>query len=245
MPRNPSKKPKRPARNSRSGRFKKRNKGVPKTSGKFPITEFKYDPTSQIKAPFSNDQTVKLYYADSIPLTVGTAGISTEYVFRLNSIFDPDLSGTGHQPYGHDTLALIYLHYEVMGCYVKLEWSDPSADGMYVGYQINGGTVVSLIYSQLVERPWSRYSAINDTGNQVVTQNFYVSNQKASGLTSLQYKAQVQNNWGAAFGANPTSVNTLRCAVGNLTATTTPTINLSVRLCYVVRVSTRNQLAQS
>jgi hypothetical protein len=35
------------------------------------------------------------------------------YRFRANSIFDPDLTSAGHQPYGHDTLQNIYKSYVV------------------------------------------------------------------------------------------------------------------------------------
>lgn len=36
-------------------------------------------------------------------------------VFRCNSIFDPDFTGAGHQPYGRDQLAALYQRYLVTG----------------------------------------------------------------------------------------------------------------------------------
>jgi len=41
------------------------------------------------------------------------AGANARYLFRANSIFDPDHSGVGHQPYGHDNLQSIYKQYVV------------------------------------------------------------------------------------------------------------------------------------
>lgn len=43
------------------------------------------------------------------------------YIFRLNSIYDPDVSSGGHQPYGHDEYASIYSKYCVIGAKVKVE----------------------------------------------------------------------------------------------------------------------------
>lgn len=36
--------------------------------------------------------------------------------YRANSIYDPDYTGVGHQPYGHDTLQSLYNHYVVDAC---------------------------------------------------------------------------------------------------------------------------------
>jgi len=53
-----------------------------------------------------------LRYSDQITLNPST-GANAHYRFRANSIFDPDYSGVGHQPYGHDNLQAIYRSYVV------------------------------------------------------------------------------------------------------------------------------------
>jgi len=54
-----------------------------------------------------------LHYNDTFTLT-STGGALYEYLFRANSCYDPNLSGTGHQPYGFDQLAAFYNHYDVL-----------------------------------------------------------------------------------------------------------------------------------
>lgn len=46
--------------------------------------------------------------------------------FRLNSLFDPDLTGAGHQPYLRDTMAALYNVYCVYG--TRIEFTAASSD---------------------------------------------------------------------------------------------------------------------
>ncbi len=57
---------------------------------------------------------VIMKYAQDINVNVdGTVGAN--YLFRCNSIYDPDQSGAGHQPLTHDQWALFYQFYTVVG----------------------------------------------------------------------------------------------------------------------------------
>lgn len=67
---------------------------------------------SQYFDPFPAKGNYVLRYSDQITLNP-TAGATSSYFFHANSIFDPDASGVGHQPYGHDTLQTIYKDYVV------------------------------------------------------------------------------------------------------------------------------------
>lgn len=49
-------------------------------------------------------------YCDSISLSTGVS-VAGNYVFSANGLFDPDITGTGHQPMGFDQVMLSYEHY--------------------------------------------------------------------------------------------------------------------------------------
>jgi len=54
-----------------------------------------------------------LRYCDTIALT-STSGAVATWVIRANDLFDPDLTGTGHQPMGFDPMMLFYNHFCVL-----------------------------------------------------------------------------------------------------------------------------------
>jgi len=54
--------------------------------------------------------TKRLRYSTNFLLAT-TAGAVATYVFRANDLFDPDFTGTGHQPMGFDQLMVFYNHF--------------------------------------------------------------------------------------------------------------------------------------
>ena len=53
-----------------------------------------------------------LRYADYFSLTTTSGAVNT-YVLSANGMFDPNITGTGHQPAGFDQMMLSYEHYTV------------------------------------------------------------------------------------------------------------------------------------
>ena len=64
---------------------------------------------------YNNNFTVRLTYADNYRHDV-TYGSSYQQLFRTNSIYDPDYTGTGHQPLMRDLWASQYDYYTVLAC---------------------------------------------------------------------------------------------------------------------------------
>jgi len=64
---------------------------------------------------FPSRTTRKLRYSTNVSLSI-TSGVTASWVFSTNNLFDPDVTGTGHQPMGFDQLMLSYNHYCVTYC---------------------------------------------------------------------------------------------------------------------------------
>lgn len=80
--------------------------------------------------PLFPPRTVKwLRYASGHFGLSSTSGVVSSYVLSANGCYDPDITGTGHQPMGFDQMMAFYNHYCVTHC--KLTARFGTAVGSY------------------------------------------------------------------------------------------------------------------
>lgn len=84
-------------------------------------------------------------YVESFALT-SSAGVITPYRMSCNGMYDPNQSGTGHQPYYFDQMSALYNHYCVVGSKVTVTCVNISAsDPAYqIGIYVNDDTSASI-----------------------------------------------------------------------------------------------------
>lgn len=70
---------------------------------------------------YNNNFTVRLTYTDCINLTFSGSGGSVGKTLSMNSIYDPDVSGGGHQPLMRDLWASQYDYYAVLSTSYRIE----------------------------------------------------------------------------------------------------------------------------
>lgn len=69
--------------------------------------------------PFPRTMRAVLRYTTTLNMNAAVANPDKNY-FRAGSIFDPDYSGVGTQPYGHDQYEPLYNHYRVVKSVIKI-----------------------------------------------------------------------------------------------------------------------------
>jgi len=92
-----------------------------------------------LRVGFPLKYTCKLRYTDTIVLDAPSDG-TAYHTFRANNIYDPDYSGTGHQPRHFDMLAEIYDNYTVIGSKLSAKivgYSNSSDDAQAIGIRIS------------------------------------------------------------------------------------------------------------
>lgn len=170
--------------------------------------------------PLGREYMARLPYVENFPIIAnGTTGLSaTGFIFVSNSVYDPRYDLGGHQPLQYDFMAAAYERVWVHGCQVTLTFSNPDADGMWVGYRCRTNTntvsTVSKTLEYIQEMRDSVIAPINNTGSQTKTFTFYVPNAKLFGISKQQYcnleYSHATNGGPQAFGLiEPYAISTI------------------------------------
>lgn len=202
-------------------RYKKRKGIISKVTSKNMVTR-----------PLTSVLPTTLHYYSIVTLNPGIAGASAEHLFRLGSIFDPDFTGGGHQPTGHDELSNIFERYQVY----KIDWKAEfvNTDGTnpcMVGYRLNDQSTTTVQPIELIENGNAEFSVLTGAGNDSSKSVFQgtVYNCKVHGVSYKQYMSN--DDYGANFGSNPVEDAYISFFADGL-GTDTATVRLVLHLVY-------------
>lgn len=99
----------------------------------------------------------RLKYSDVCTMALTGGGGMTTYLFNMNSLYDPDVSSTGHQPYLFDETMALYSRYRVYKCSWHISIPSPPTvtDPITVSVSPTNGSYnpVGSPQSELAERP--------------------------------------------------------------------------------------------
>lgn len=175
--------------------------------------------------PFPTMQKAILRYVTDVSLDAG-AGTVAHHLFNATSIFDPDTSGVGHQPYGHDQYQTIYNHYRVDKCIITASSGSAGANNI-MGVGLQADTSLILQADQCRERKGVTFSPVSTDPASSKLQMTWTNKSTFPTDTSDSYTAQ--------FGANPAEniyFDVFTC--GNLPANNPTALAVTVTLTYYV-----------
>lgn len=162
--------------------------------------------------PFPFSQTAIMRYSCNISLDPSSV-VAVSHVFRANSIFDPDLSGTGHQPYGHDQYQAIYKYYRVKKAIITASSTNTGANNI-MGVAIRASGTVITDPENIREIKGTRYTPLaNDPASNRIQQTYNLSSTEDRHLSTASFGANPSNNqsfhvWAAPNGSSdPTSLS--------------------------------------
>ena len=170
---------------------------------------------SPLNFPFPISWTTTHRYVGNFSLNPAI-GSPTNYVFAANGLYDPDISGTGHQPMGFDQMCLFYNHYEVLSSKARMTvYNAAEAGGFNFGIKLDDNFALSTTSIESTwELPLVNFKTMpgpycNNTG-QSVMQSFYSKSFFAD-------KAGDRETWGDA-SSNPTDLAYFMCILSGVTA---------------------------
>lgn len=141
-------------------------------------------------------------YSESISQNTGASGGFAYYTWSCNSLYDPNSTGTGHQPMYFDQLNAIYDHYTVIGSKITIRAAKSDASvyvPVIIGCFINDDSTVSpTAMSALNEQSQSTHRMI--TGAEPIT----VFTKKWSAKKTFGGSILGNDNLQGNSGASPT-----------------------------------------
>lgn len=110
---------------------------------------------------FPRQQVVSMRFNDYISLNAGVGTIAS-YLYRCNSVFDPDYSGVGHQPSAYDIWTQFYQHYVVIGSKITIQFNTNNISATppcVVGVYVNDDTsIVPTTHTGITENRLGHYA---------------------------------------------------------------------------------------
>lgn len=95
--------------------------------------------------------TKRLRYSSTFAGACTGGAITSTQVFRANDCFDPDLTGTGHQPMGFDQLVIWYNHFCVVWAKMTIICKNTAATVPTVCLRIDGSGTPLTVIDRIVE----------------------------------------------------------------------------------------------
>lgn len=172
---------------------------------------------------------------------VETAGLTGQYAFNMNSLFDPNRTGFGHQPYGFDTLATLYNRYRVVSCGWRIQLAGDASSAYIITALPSNESVTSVSISEMRENPRCKYIQQNP-GSAAVTLSGKCSLPSLMGRTKSQYMSD--DRYSAIVSASPAELAILNLQTAN-TADGIIGTKLQVLLEFTVEWFDVKNLAQS
>lgn len=180
----------------------------------------------------------KMKYSEN----VSTSAVAPTYAFNLNSIFDPNRTGIGHQPYGHDTLFTLYNRYRVISCGWRINVvMGSTSNPVQLACQPANEVLGTVSINEMRENPRSRYITQNPGAQSVfLTGKSYIPS--LVGRTKAQYMAD--DRYQAQMGSSPAELAILNL-VANDAFDSGVAVTVQVLLEYTVEFFDIKHLAQS
>lgn len=183
------------------------------------------------------------YVEQQVDINPGAAGLPSTYVFMLNGLYDPNITGVGHQPIGYDQMMAMYDHYTVIGARARVTLSN--LDTTYQQHclvHLKDDATTSNNVPQIIENGMCRYTTVGrqGSGNSVKTLQLNCSMKKFFGRSPLgaeKYTGTVSNN--------PSDGVFLHITVGPNAAVDTSSVRALVEIEYVAILTEPKELAQS
>lgn len=175
----------------------------------------------------------------------------SEYAFRLGSLYDPDFTGTGHQPWGFDQMVGLYQQYQVYRVKIQIKVTTADRGGgtsiPFVAFNVrpfgSGYNLNSKYAYEVQERSGNTIINCNRSTDTDITYETDLFLADIEGVNRIQYMNDTA--YQAYFNANPGKTPYMSIAVGSYNAVAGASVSMLVSLVYYTKWSSPNVPGES
>lgn len=184
------------------------------------------------------------YYDRALTLTTGTSGTAAYHIFSVNGLYDPDITGVGHQPLGFDELMNMYDHYTVIGARIRVDFQNTSAvDAVQCGILVDDGTTPSTDTRVIIENGLGKNMILGPEG-QANSSRSMVLNCNPSKRLGIS-KPLAEKDIRGSSSANPTEQCYFGIWAADPAGSSGHTVNFNVTIEYVSILTEPKQMSLS
>jgi len=186
---------------------------------------------------FPDQSRVTLRYVTQVSQT-STSGVPNSYVFRANSVFDPDFTSTGAQPANYDDWTAQYNRYRVYGC--RIRWKPIATSTTFpnlLATCVLAARHTSTNITSLEDAASMPYSVMDYRGpynaaNFDTWMSMNLTTREFLGMSKIQMEGD--DDVASLYSANPAHVWYFHCALQCSDLSTSVTFRSLVMLEYDV-----------
>lgn len=187
--------------------------------------------------PIPQRYITRMKYAETFAFTAA----SPIFRFNLNSIFDPNRTGVGNQPYSHDTLQTLYNRYRVIKASYVITVFNPSSAiklcALPANEEVNPASTTDAMTNPRARFMWQY------PGGGVAKLKGAVYLPSLTGRNKTQYMSD--DRYQAQFGASPAELAVLNLYCTLLNDSGVDQSQCNIEITYTVECFDVKNLAQS
>lgn len=197
-------------------------------------------------SPFPDIFRTTLKYSELFAMTYAGFAVPASHNFRMNSIHDPNSTGAGHQPLGHDQMQGIYNKYRCFGCRYSITFTNQEQKYAEVAIVLRPNVATSGNFETCLESAHTVFRASlgeKGSGSATRTATGFASVKQIRGISKFTMRGE--NDYSALLGNNPVISPTIQIYVINQNTSVACTVNVRVNLTYYCEFFDRFLLSQS
>jgi len=199
------------------------------TGNTFSVAAFKaldpFPPNIRRKFKYCSRHTL---YTDA-----STGGFGGEQRYSLNSLYDPDVSGGGHQPYGFDQVFALYNKYRVDKVTFRITFTTPGSNADLLCAAVltpvsSGSSLSAKSIEYPLEWPNIQHGHLSSAGSRVCYLTGTADLWTIVGVTQQKYVTD--DTFASLSSTSPTQAVYMNLAVGSYSGATSEACSMLVEL---------------